>query len=429
MAMACDMMVVLESATGNQGTFFALNSHGLAGGRHLVLEPGKAHAAGEVVPGLNIELAQCRQTHAVLGYRSGHCWGFQHGVNEHGVVVGCSCWKTIVGGDEPGLTKTDLVRLGLERAGNARQAIDVLSDLLRHHGQGHDADTDAILLIADRQEAFAVETAGRFWALQEIGQLRTASDVGIIRQDWDRLSPGLSEYAIRGGHYPEDGSKLDFAGAVSADRIGQESALRRWGRGTVLLEGQNGHIDVDFLRRLLADHYEGTRFEVDPIQPDANAPVPICRHEAGVGSSATRISLVAELGHGADKLPLLWYAFGPPCLAVYFPVALVRQSTNDDLGQFLDRHTQRLWQLSAMISRSVRQDPDCRELVGERLDWLQARLDGETDEFRQTLTALRPGDEVSRQIQRFLQRHAELFENMVTELVRPAVTADALAWS
>src|SRR5205085_6498552 len=130
----------------------------------------------------------CRQSLAPLGCGPNGCWGYQHGINEQQVAAGCASWQTLSRSDTPGLSGTDLVRLMLERAASARQAVDVLTDLVQRHGQGNCAGQtdghDHVFLIADPREAFVVEAAGNFWAMQEIGQVRATGDVGVIRQDW-----------------------------------------------------------------------------------------------------------------------------------------------------------------------------------------------------------------------------------------------------
>src|SRR5207248_4013069 len=206
---------------------------------------------------------------------------------------------------------------------SARQAVDVLAELLERHGQGvpgsaAEDDGDHAFLFADAAEAFVVETAASHWVCQDVLQVRAVSNVCTVRQDWDRISKGLGGYAIARGWWPADGSKLDFADALSDNPVGEESALRRWGRATLLLEQQNGHIDVGFLRRLLCDHYEGTHCEVDPLAPRPT-PVPICHHAAERGTAA---STVAHLARDAQRLPRLECAYGPPCSGVYFAVLL-----------------------------------------------------------------------------------------------------------
>src|SRR5206468_2566847 len=139
----------------------------------------------------------------------------------------------------------------------AQQAADLLTDLIECYGQGGGADYDHAFLLADAGEALLLETAGDFWVCQEIHAVRAASNSATVRQDWDRICRGLAGRAIEQGWWPADGSKLDFAGAVGADALMQVAALRRWGRATLLLEEQNGHIDAAFVRRLLGDHEEG----------------------------------------------------------------------------------------------------------------------------------------------------------------------------
>src|SRR6266852_4485967 len=91
-------------------------------------------------------------------------------------------------------TGGDLVRLALERSHSARQAVDLLGELIERHGQSsppgncYPAGGDNGFLIADGAEAFAVETAGHHWVYQEIKEVRAVSNVCLIRQDWDRIS-------------------------------------------------------------------------------------------------------------------------------------------------------------------------------------------------------------------------------------------------
>src|SRR5262249_12671598 len=133
--------------------------------------------------------------------------------------------------------------------------------------------------------------------------------------DWMRISRGLASHAIGQGWWPADGSKLNFADALTTDPLGCDSALRRWGRATYLLEQQSGHIDVPFLRRLLSDHYEGMKDEVDPLQ-STPGPLPLCQHRPG------RLTLAGMVAQLRTDVPLAWCAFGPPCVGVWLPVFL-----------------------------------------------------------------------------------------------------------
>src|SRR5262249_93594 len=128
---------------------------------------------------------------------------------------------------------------------------------------------DSNLLITDAREGYLLAAAGSHWAMQEIQSVRAVTGICHLRQDWDRVSRGLSDIVLEHGWWPEDGSKLDFEGTVGAGSPGEVAELRRWGHATILLEDQNGHIDHLFLRRLLADHYEGCNDEADPFAPGA----------------------------------------------------------------------------------------------------------------------------------------------------------------
>lgn len=67
-------------------------------------------------------------------------------------------------------------RLGLERGATAKEALDVIVALLEEHGQGGNYYEDgnschtfqSAFLIVDRNEAWILETSGKYWAAEKI---------------------------------------------------------------------------------------------------------------------------------------------------------------------------------------------------------------------------------------------------------------------
>jgi dipeptidase len=427
--MGCDTVVAVGPATVDGDTLFAHSSHRPTDEyQSLCLVRGREYTSGEKLRAECVELPQARQTYTVLGSRPGRAWGYTHGLNEHGLAVGGTCFCSKLRRTQPGLVVTDLVRLVLERCTCARKAVDLLIDLVEHHGQGTSAgspegrDGDASLLVADSTEAFAFEAAGSFWVYQQIEQVRAASDVGIIRQDWNRISHGLADQAIRQGWWPADGSKLDFAAALCANPVGEDSALRRWGRATLLLEQQNGHIDLPFLRRLMSDHYEGMKCEVDPLETGP-APAALCRHPTPGDDRWTAASMVAQLHADASRPRLAWCAFGPPCISVWFPVyldGLVPEPMAQGLGEGeaagrVEGLGRRLRQLHDQLRRDPLRWNRARSVFGR----LQARVDQEVEQFAPEAAALKSRAALA-DLQRLagilLQHHLELLDEALAEL-------------
>jgi secernin len=404
--MGNDMVAALPRATAASTTLFGHNSN-RPGGEPPALRrvPGRAFAPGEQVRAQHVALPQARRTATVLAGRPAGRWGYANGVNEHGVAAGVTTLRTRLRGEAPGLTGTDLVRLALERAATAVQAVDVVTDLVGRHGPGagDPADPDGgdpVLLLADGREAYALVACGRHWAVQQVRDVRALGDVGPLRQDWDRISPGLAGLAIESGWWPADGSKLDFAAALAAGDEGA-AGLRRWGRATLLLEQGRGRLDAASVRALLGDHGGG---------PASHA---LCQHGGG-GAPETAASLVADLG-GPDRPPLAWAAFGPPCGGVYLPVTpdgeLPVDFDEDEPGGgcALGRRLRRL------AGRAP--DPAARPA----LDALQARLDRDAAEYLGEARALRArgaADELRHLAGSFMQHAVERFGEAEAELLR-----------
>ncbi|NXT76881.1 SCRN2 protein, partial [Zapornia atra] len=123
-----------------------------------------------------VEVEQVERTHAVVLSRPAWLWGAEMGANEQGVCVGNEgVWTREPVGEDEALLGMDLVRLGLERGSSAREALEVIVALLERYGQGGSCKEEPVpfiyhntFLLADRNEAWVLETAGRYWAAQQI---------------------------------------------------------------------------------------------------------------------------------------------------------------------------------------------------------------------------------------------------------------------
>ncbi|MEJ5255555.1 MAG: C69 family dipeptidase [Acidimicrobiales bacterium] len=256
---------------------------------------------------------------AVIGARPDWLWGFEHGVNEHGVAIGNEKLWTV---DDPklagpALIGMDLVRLGLERARTADDALEVMTTLLERHGQGGIADAIddeayfSSFLIADSHSGWVLETSGRSWAARPVpaGSGAAISNRISIRDDWTRASGDL-----RAGddwdrfRDPEAWTGLaDVRLAVTCPVVAAGCAPSA----------------VD-LRRTLRDHGRPPTGSArvaglpDPtIGPDGTG-ITVCMHVRGY--QCTTSSIIVELRDGGEPPVRAWVAMGSPCVSVYLPV-------------------------------------------------------------------------------------------------------------
>jgi dipeptidase len=125
----CDTFVVLPQASADGAAIVGKNSDREPGEAHeLVVVPAAAHPAGSAVECTYIQIPQVRRTNRVLLAKPYWMWGAEMGVNEHGVVIGNEALftKSIDKGSRA-LLGMDLLRLGLERADDAEEAVDVIA--------------------------------------------------------------------------------------------------------------------------------------------------------------------------------------------------------------------------------------------------------------------------------------------------------------
>lgn len=340
----CDTMV----AVAPRRVLFAKNSDRDPNEAQLLeWHPRHTHPAGSTVRCTWIEIPQVSETHAVLLSRPFWMWGAEMGANEHGVVIGNEAVFT----DQPyagtGLTGMDLLRLALERAATATEAIEVITALLDRHGQGGGCGHEKrgftyhnSFLAADAAGAFVLETAGRLWEVE-----RVASGARSI-------SNGLTIPGFAAAH-------ADFLKTrVSACRIRQPFTQARAGEAT-------GPGD---LMALLRDH-GGVSPDYRLLNGAMAAP---CMHAGGIAAgSQTTASWVAELTPAGARH---WVtATAAPCTGLFKPVSVGHRldlgPSPTDLG---DPAT--LWWRHERFHRRVMRDPDAAfpSFTAER-DQMEAR--------------------------------------------------------
>jgi len=323
---ACDSLVALGNSTADGSVVFAKNSDRPANEcQPLTLAPRQAHAAGSALRCTYIEIPQSSQTARVLGSRPYWCWGFEHGVNEHGVAIGNHSvfTKDVLAGK--GLIGMDLVRLGLERGHSADDAAQVITSLLERHGQGGSGYADKewpyhnSFLIADRSTAIVLETSDREWAWRRATDVAAMSNHLSVGANWDAISATAENHATEHGWWPARAQqRFDFAAAYRDVSMAPETiSSGRYSRNCLLLESTKGTISIVSLRGTLRDHY-GSPVPRGDLAPDRPEHFSVCMHAEPVGT--TTASLIVRLSADPSEPLVYWASLGSPCVGVFLPL-------------------------------------------------------------------------------------------------------------
>jgi len=286
-----------------------------------VVEWFPARPGGPRVSTQYLEIADA-PAFGVLGSRPDWLWGFEHGVNEHCVAVGNEKIWTV---DDPkavppALLGMDLVRLALERARSADEALDVITALLGEHGQGGSGEEHAdepyfsSFLVADPCGAWVLETSARTWAARPVDDGAAISNRVTLGRDWTRASvdvaPGADFDRWREPTAPT---------GIADHRLAATRATVATGAAAL------GPRD---LVATLRHHGErpwgppgGDPTDVSPAPTGVDAEwhgVTVCMHLPGY--QATTASMVAELPADPEAPLRAWAALGSPCASVFVPV-------------------------------------------------------------------------------------------------------------
>lgn len=392
----CDCWVALSNATRDGNVIMAktpdrfLNE--CAGYAYY---PRKTHPQGSIVKCGYIEIPQTPVTYEVIGHQPWWSWGFENGCNEYAVAIGNEGAWSKEPYLEKGLTGTDMVRLGLERAKTAYEAMHVMIDLLKKHKQGGSAacaSRPAFLhhnnfLIADPNEAWVLETAGQYWVAKRITDVGAASNCYQITNDWDEADPDLISNAVAKG-YCKSAEEFSFARNYAEYKKGitPEEATIRHQRKLQLLRANKGDITVQDMMAIARDHYEGTPLEaIKGLHAVETLHLSICWHITKFfpGHSPGNQICVLRKDKPAMGNVTMWAVQGNPCIGCYVPLyfggvgvpkemaAIGSDKYSPDVAwwviQRLQRRVHRNYSMLAPVVKSVWRDSECR-FYGESIN-------------------------------------------------------------
>ncbi len=204
----------------------------------------------------------------------------------------------------------DLLRLVLERARSRHEAVDLIADMLGRFGQGGNCELrgnshfDGSFIIADRDGAVVVETAGADWASREVSGFGSISNGYTIGDDWDRSSLSAN------------GAKPDFRAVVEdSEKTRCVGALGRQKMSHDFLAGRAGAVTVRTMADLL--RYTGEE-DYDPMTGEF--PVRICMHAAPYKNRLWQATgaLISDV-RGDDAMAWVTATSGPD-VSIFKPV-------------------------------------------------------------------------------------------------------------
>jgi secernin len=352
----CDTLVTVHAGR----VLFAKNSDRDPNEAQLLdWQPAREHPTGAQLRCTWITIPQVRVTHAVLLSRPFWMWGAEIGANEYGVVIGNEAVFTRQPYATTGLTGMDLLRLALERAATAAQAVEVITELLATHGQGGGCGHEDrgftyhnSFLVADPRGAFVLETAGKRWQAESIARAWTISN-GLTL-------PGM---------------------AGESDVLRSRVSACRTRRARTLAAAERAE-DAGDLMCALRDHGDSAEPRYHLLNGAMAAP---CMHAGGLlASSQTTASWVAELRPNAIRHWVTGTA--APCTSLFKPVR-VDEPLALGAAPTDSADASSLWWRHERLHRQVMRDPArLRPLFVAERDAVEARWLAQPPEPRLAFT-------------------------------------------
>ena len=322
----CDTMVALGHCTADGSVILAKNSDREPNeAQALVHCPASIHDADTLAQCTFIQIPQVRETRSVILSKPFWMFGCEMGINDAGVAIGNEAVFTKEPYEKSGLTGMDLIRLALERSDSAQTALETIIDLLTKHGQcasggyQHALNYHNSFIIADAGGAYVLETANRYWIVEQVRDVRSISNGLTIGNEWDDASPDLVDHAISRGWCKSRGDfhfancyREPFYTFFSASRPRHACTSRR-------LEEEAGHITPQVMASILRDH--GDEGKNPDWSPHRGVFAHVCAHASWGpirSGCQTAGSMIAHLK--PDDTTTWLTGTAAPCTSVFKPV-------------------------------------------------------------------------------------------------------------
>ncbi len=237
-------------------------------------------------------------------------WGAELGFNEYGVAIGNEAVFTTLQKEEKrdGLMVIDMLRLGLERGRTAREAVEAIGVVVAEFGQGGNCELtgnshfDGSCLIADPNEAWIIETAGRNWVAKRLtDSIGSISNVLSING-----TPDLTSFK----------EPVNWMSYIDEEMTANVSARERQACSLNGLASKRGSIDVTAGFDVLRIHDHG--YYPEAVEKYTN----ICVHAGSPKTAQWQATgaMVAQLGNDGA---MGWFTgTSGTCLSIFKPVFL-----------------------------------------------------------------------------------------------------------
>ncbi len=366
-SLACTSLIATPgaSADGSSMITYAADSHTLYG--ELYHQPAADHAPGAMRKVVDWdsgrllgEIPEVPHTYATIG-----------NMNEHGLTIAESTWGGRAELEGSGMIDYgSLIYITLQRAKTAREAIEVMTSLVRDYGYASSGESFSI---ADPSEVWVMELIGKgkadkgaVWVARRVpdgyisGHANHSRIHNFPLKDKETLySPDVIEFARKQGYF--NGKDKDFsfsrayavtdAGALRGCDARVWSYYNRFTDGGVdqyldwILRGRGEamplwvkparKLSADDLKWMMRDHFEGT--PLDMTQDIGAGPFDVpyrwrpmgftvdsveYTHERAIATQQTGFSFVASMNAGRhDAMKgILWFGVDDANTCVYVPV-------------------------------------------------------------------------------------------------------------
>ncbi|MEM4058638.1 MAG: peptidase U34 [Thermoplasmata archaeon] len=244
-----------------------------------------------------IDVAFEGESNAIVISRPYWMWGAEMGVNEYGVAIGNEALFTKRKFEKKGLLGMDLLRLGLEKGKTAEETLKIIIRYIEEYGQGgsnslnKDEYYDNSFMIADKQEAYILETYGKMWQSAKVESFGSISNRAAInkKENFELRPDFLYTYFGRGRERADITRKM--------------------------LNSSEGNVTIEEIMKIMRMHNE------PEFLPKKGSNRDICMHAGSLTRRyQTANSMIVELG---SKFTLLWFTYSSnPCISLYKPLFL-----------------------------------------------------------------------------------------------------------